>query len=764
MNPGLRTPHLDLALRDARRGIAAAWPLGDQVEAEKQVLFVRWLGIGVAAASLPFLHLGGRMYWVVAGATLYNLLFHFYVIPRRPGLLAPGYLTTAGDALLGGCAVFATGGLRSEFFMVYFLVAVVAAIRFGGTMALVSTGVVLASYTAIVMALGAPYDLTTLAEIVLRTGFVGVTGVFVGFVGDRARAAEAALQHELDRARQLLTEATGAIAAEVDLARALRTTAQWLLTLSGGGAAWVRLLAAEEPSGWPAAEPGAPADEGEAYHAGSADLVSRLARLARGEAGPQDQATPSALVAPMMYGGREIGSMAVAFPGRTQVDGTARALVESFAGRAAAALVNARSHRQASTDPTTGIANHRRFHHLLLQLEQRARQGDSAPTSVLMIDLDHFKDFNDTFGHQAGDRVLRRVARLLADAAADVPGATAARYGGDEFVILLPDTDREAAIACAERVLADFAAALQSGRDGLAPPVGLSAGVATIEPSAEDHQVLVGRADLAMYMAKRAGGGHVRCFEEDPASVEPLRAVMSHIAADLHAADRRPRPVGTASGSRAAEKVLAKEQGPVRPGGAVRALVAAIAAKDPALHLHCRNVARLSIRLGRTLGLSEREVQEVGIAGLLHDLGKINVPDAILQKPDRLSVDEADMIHRHAVRGAEVLNMLPGLVGVAAGVKHHHEQYDGQGYPNGLEGDAIPIAARIVAAADAYDAITADRPYRPGRPPGEALKMVLDAGGRQFDPRIVAALAGLVTRRLTAPETASMVAAIAQRR
>lgn len=761
MKPVPRSGHLDIAVPEAQRPFTAAWSLGGTLEAERWVLVVRWLGIGVATAALPFLHLGPRIYWVILGATLYNLLFHFYVIPRKPEILDNGLLTTTGDTLLSASAVFATGGLSSDFFVVYFLVAVVAAIRFGRGMAVLSTSIALATYTGIVLLLGAPRDLATVGDIALRIGFVGITGIFVGFVGDRARSAEAALEHELTRARQLLTDATVAIAAETDLGRALRATAEWLLTLTGGAAAWVRLQGTDDVVEVESGDGRPAADEGHASHAGGADLLPRLSRLARGEGGAPDPADPSVLVVPMTYGDREIGSLAVGFAGRTQADETARVLMETFAGRAAAALANTRSRRQASTDPNTGIANHRRFRQLLLELETQARQGDAIPVSLLMIDLDRFKEFNDTFGHQAGDRVLRRVARLLEDAAADMPAATAARYGGDEFVILLPGSGRGPAMGCAERVLAAFSAALQAG-DGLSPPVGLSIGVASVRPGEEDLQILVGRADLAMYMAKRGGGGRVRCFNEEDAPAEPLHAVMSRIAG-LHVASRRRRGEGAAQGARAAERAGGGEPGSVRPADAVRALVAAIAAKDPALHIHSRNVARLSIRLARTLGLSEREVQEIGIAGLLHDLGKINVPDAILQKPGRLSTDEIEMIRRHAVRGAEILDLLPGLVGVAAGVKHHHEQYDGKGFPSGLEGDAIPIAARIVAAADAYDALTADRPYRPGRQPGDALQVVLDAGGRQFDPRIVAALAGLVTRRLSVPETASLVAAIAQR-
>lgn len=754
--------HLDLRVPDRRATNAL---LGDPVQAERRVLLVRWLGIGVAVLALPFLHLGLRMWLVVLGATLYNVAFQFYVLPHRPGVLRRGYLTTAGDALLSAAAVYATGGLRSEFFLIYFLVAVVAAIRFGGTAALVSTAVALLSYTAICLELGAPLDGQTLATILLRIGFVGTTGVFVGYVGDRARAAEAALQRELDQAQQRLTAAGEAIAADLDLARALEATADWALRLGKGRAACVCLRVTEEVRDWVNQDAAGLPELGQAARPGAEDRLEALAAVVRatGPAGGDRGAPAGCAVVPLTYGAQEIGALAVALGEGGVLDGTLRALLESFALRAAAALTNARSfelvRRQASTDPTTGIANHRRFKQRLAELRDRT-PGTGGPTSLIMIDLDFFKEYNDSRGHQAGDRILRCIAQLLAATVGDA--GLAARYGGDEFVILLPDTDLGGAVECAERVLDNFNAAVREGREGLAEPVSLSAGVASLEAEeveGGDPQVLIGRADLAMYMAKRAGGGRVWPFEADLSVGEPLRALVANIATHLHRGARFARRSAT---GRASERGHGRDHGPTRPTEAVRALVAAIGAKDPELHWHCRNVARLSIRMARTLGLSEREVQDVGIAGLLHDVGKIGVPDAILQKPGQLDPGEFDIVHRHAVQGSEILDMVPGLMGVAVGVKHHHEQYDGGGYPQGLEGDAIPIAARIVAAADAYDAITADRPYRPGRPPREALRLVMDAGGRQFDPRIVAALAGLVTQRLSAGETAAQAASIAR--
>lgn len=697
------------------------------VRTERQIVLCRWLGILCAAPLAPFLFHGRELLlvWGVCGAAaLYSIAFLYYIIPRRPEWLVNGYVTSIGDTVLAGSVVAFTGGLHSEFYLVYYLIAVLCAIRFGGRRALLSIGVAALSYTLIVYADGAPRTSATAADICFRLGFAAVTAVFAGFVFDRARAAERQLDLAAVSAKQALSEATVALTRSLELPAVLREAAHWAARLAGARCAEVETHPPLELREW---------------------LWHHDERRTRTET--YEEAPARAAVAgiahefPVTYGTEAIGRLRVVVPGPAPLDALHRSVVETFAARCGPALANAWTFAavqlQALVDPTTGLANHRRFKEYLADCEREA-QARPRPLSILMLDVDMFKEFNDTFGHLAGDRALRRLGRLLADCVGD--RGLAARYGGDEFVAVLPALGTTGAADIADAVLERFRAALAEGVDGLAPPMGLSVGCATAAAGELDYQTLVGRADLAMYLAKRSGGG-VRVFdnlEED----DPLRSLVGSIAAQFSKvrasarSDRRAR-----SGTRAHRR----HPGPAHTSEVIQTLLVAIRSKDHALYVHCRNVARLCFRLARRMGLSAWEVHDVGIAGLLHDVGKICVPDAILQKPGRLEPHEMAVVRRHSVHGAEILAPVPSLAAVATAVRHHHENFDGTGYPDGLAGDGIPLPARIVLVADAYDAITSDRPYRAGRDPETALRILHEHRGSQFDPAVVATLTTLLT-------------------
>jgi diguanylate cyclase (GGDEF)-like protein len=457
------------------------------------------------------------------------------------------------------------------------------------------------------------------------------------------------------------------------------------------------------------------------------------------------------------YGGERVGLLRLVLPaGDAGLDPVRQTLIETFAERCGPALANAWTYAamelQALVDATTGLANHRRFKDYLSDLEREAGRRHE-PLSVLMVDLDMFKEFNDTFGHLAGDRALRRVGRILSECVGD--GGLTARYGGDEFVAVLPATDSHRAGEIAQAVLERFRQALAEGTDGLAPPVGLSIGRATATVSEADYQTLVGRADLAMYLAKRAGGG-VRAFE-DLGDDHPLRALVGSIMAQLTKVDLSALGEGRLGPRSPRRAHASRRAGPSRTAEVVRTLVVAMRTKDPALYTHCRNVARLCFRMARRLGLNAWETYDVGLAGLLHDIGKICVPDGILQRPGRLSDAEMEVVRRRAVQGADILAAVPTLVSVSLAVRHHHENFDGSGYPAGLAGDDIPLPARIVLAADAFDAMISDRPYRKGRTPAEALRILREGAGQQFDPRVVSTLTTLLAELgMAAPRAATV--------
>ena len=355
----------------------------------------------------------------------------------------------------------------------------------------------------------------------------------------------------------------------------------------------------------------------------------------------------------------------------------------------------------AATDPLTGLANHRAFHERLTGEAGRAERHQR-PLALVMLDIDRFKQVNDTFGHDIGDTVLCEVARRLR--AQTREGELIARIGGEEFAWILPDTDIAGAHEAAER-------ARRAVFEPPFPSVGtvtISAGVCDLARAGDTRQLLL-FADGALYWAKRQGRNLVCDYESGT-------------------------PASLSSGDHVAR--LERSQALV----AVRALARAVDAKDLSTRLHSSRVADLAVRLATARGWTPDQIAHLHEAGLLHDVGKIGIPDALLFKPGRLTPDEYEIVKQHVDLGVRILN---GSVSAeqSAWVRHHHERFDGLGYPDGLAGADIPEGARILALADAYDVMTSERPYKKGAlTPSQALEECRRQSGLQFCPEIVEAL------------------------
>jgi diguanylate cyclase (GGDEF)-like protein len=360
-------------------------------------------------------------------------------------------------------------------------------------------------------------------------------------------------------------------------------------------------------------------------------------------------------------------------------------VLESYAAQVALALGNARRYQDqrslAARDPLTGLLNHRRFHEAVAdEFERCARERFFS--SLVLIDLDHFKRVNDEDGHGAGDRVLRAAARALADVCRR--DDLAFRIGGDEFALLLPKLTEPGAAAVAGRVCAAI--------ELIDPRVGASAGVAVISPGETDKDTVIAHADRRLYDAKRRGP----------------RA-------------RRPGDGATMA-------------------AAVRLLSGALALHHGDTEAHSRTVGELAVAVAARLRLSPTEQEFVHHVAQLHDLGKLGLPPGLLDKPAQLTGAEWTLVRRHPADGAELLRRVEGLEPLAAAVQASHERWDGQGYPQQLRGEAIPLAARIVAACDALEAMTAGRPYRRSFTLSEAIGELRACSGSQFDPGVVEAL------------------------
>ncbi|HEX4466357.1 MAG TPA: diguanylate cyclase [Solirubrobacteraceae bacterium] len=367
----------------------------------------------------------------------------------------------------------------------------------------------------------------------------------------------------------------------------------------------------------------------------------------------------------------------------------------------------ARLYESARSDPLTQLANRRGFRETLdLELARARRRGGQM--TVIVCDLDRFKEVSDRGGHRLGDTALQRVAAILLRGKREIDSL--ARVGGGEFALVLPDTEEQGAFVTAERLRSEV-------RDEFCDasvPVTLSLGIASYPRAGETAAALLRATDEALLAARQNGCDRTM----------------------LHSPAMRSAPqLDGEGGDIAAERLLA----------VMLDLAEAVDLRFSGTARHSETVGRYAEMMASELGLSEEHIARVRLAGLLHDIGKVGVPDSILQKPARLSDDELAVIRRHPELGAQMLDHA-SLADVRQWVGTHHEQPDGHGYPQGLSGDAIPLEARIIAVADAYEAMTSDRSYRSSLDHEAAQRELQRCAGTQFDPRVVVALVSLLER------------------
>jgi diguanylate cyclase (GGDEF)-like protein/putative nucleotidyltransferase with HDIG domain len=352
--------------------------------------------------------------------------------------------------------------------------------------------------------------------------------------------------------------------------------------------------------------------------------------------------------------------------------------------------------RLALTDPLTGLGNHRHFHERLQHDLDKAQEEGFALT-LCLLDVDNFKQINDRFGHPAGDRVLAQVAARLRQ------GGEAFRLGGDEFALLLPRRDEHEGLSIARAVIERVA----ETESDFAGTLSMSAGIATYPQHGVERSELVRVADSALYLAKEQGKNTVRVYRPDVIELAELRRLAE-------GPDRAARLRAAAS------------------------LAHAVDARDAYTGSHSYMVGELAARVAKRMGLDGEAIELARLAGSLHDLGKLAIPEEILRKPGPLNEAERLVLERHPQIGYRMLDSL-GVEPVATWVLHHHERWDGNGYPERKVGGEIPLGARILFVADAYDAMTTDRVYRGRLSHDRAIDELERCAGTQFDPEVVAA-------------------------
>jgi diguanylate cyclase (GGDEF)-like protein len=410
-------------------------------------------------------------------------------------------------------------------------------------------------------------------------------------------------------------------------------------------------------------------------------------------------------VVPLKVRDRSLGTMLLLEAPQTSISADLLPLV---AAHLASALDNARRYEEAlqlaERDPLTGLFNHRGIHRRLAGEALRAQQSDSQ-LSLIMIDLDDFKVLNDTYGHVAGDSVLRQVSDAIRSVLrhADLAG----RVGGDEILLVLPNTGTAGARQLGERLRTALAERPYLTAEGEPIPVCLSLGVATLPDDASSVTELIEVADALLYASKQQGGNSTTW--SSTGSAHRVRGSMGMTVADR--------------------------------------LLDAVGARDHYTRRHSEDVVRNAVALGVELDLSEGSLRTLEVAAMLHDVGNLAVPTEFLRRPGPLTHEEEAVVRDHVSLGSELILDIPRLAEVVSAVSAHHERYDGSGYPAQTAGEDIPLLGRILAVADAYSAMTVDRPYRRSMTLAEVRKELLKNAGSQLDPGLVETFIQVLDRR-----------------
>jgi diguanylate cyclase (GGDEF)-like protein len=383
-------------------------------------------------------------------------------------------------------------------------------------------------------------------------------------------------------------------------------------------------------------------------------------------------------------------------------------LVFTLMNNAAVVIENARIYedakQQAITDGLTKLYNHRHFHEVLREYAERSDEA----FSIALLDVDFFKIYNDLYGHSAGDKALVKIADILR--ASKRKEDIVARYGGEEFAILIPGLEGEEAIKVTENIRKSVQNGFISTSD-VSEFLTISIGVACHPRHGKNVEEVLKFADYAMYEAKRSGKNQSLLYS----SQEELSAVTSE-AVDI-----------------------SQMQDSIKSAyiSAIYALAATIDARDHYTYGHSENVCRYAVSLATAAGFDEERIDIVKNSGLLHDIGKIGVPESILTKSSKLTPEEFDVMKKHVDISISIIKHVPNLTKVIPAILSHHERYDGMGYPRGIKGENIPLEGRCLCVVDAFDAMTSDRPYRKALTPESALEEIKRHSGTQFDPKLV---------------------------
>jgi diguanylate cyclase (GGDEF)-like protein len=461
------------------------------------------------------------------------------------------------------------------------------------------------------------------------------------------------------------------------------------------------------------------------------------------------QDSRSVLCIPVSYGETLLGVLNIESKRESAFTPDDKLILGTLADLLATALHNSfvfqKLQRQSITDGLTGIKT-RGFFLEAVQSEWKRASRSGRPFSVVLVDLDKFKEVNDSMGHLEGDLVLARVGRLLEQKCRQ--SNVVARYGGDEFIILMPETGMEQAQILSERLRLWVATDPMLNEHHISG----SFGVASFPAHGFSVEDIIRLADEGMYISKRAGGNcvsNVELFASDEGVAVKRQMIASFVEGFLQRDHNGPEHVE--------EAVSAL----IRIGGvgdnchvevlqeAVEALARASESREAHAAGHSERIVRCAEMLGQALDFPPEEMADLLFAARVHDVGKLFLPEKILNKPGPLTEDEFYLMKLHPQMGCELLATLPASERLQSAVEHHHEAFDGSGYPAGLRGEQIPFLARIISLADAFVNMTSERPFAPAKTTEEALAELEKLSGTRYDGMLVR----LLVRHLRAEKT-----------
>jgi len=730
------------------------------------VLLLRWLVI-IITSSLMLFSRGYRTSLSLHTLIILTLCLSNFILTFVPERIFSNkwfdYLFVLTDTAFVAAGIYMTGESSSEFYLVYFLV--IIATTFGSDLKAIirNTTIVSVVYT-IMLFQNRPLDTVIYDEgIMLRPPFLFVMSLFYGYLAQQAKAHYSkAIDLEAEKRKlEIILEITKSVSSTLNIQEVLRIIVTKVAEYIQADRCSIILVNEQQKEGYVVASHDTPEIDRlqidlnkypeifKAIESKEVVIISDIngdplmkeVREVLNQIGIK-----SLMVVPISYQDIVIGTLFLKVI-RKAHDFTQEDIkfCQVIANTSANAIKNAQLYEeirvQAKTDGLTRLLNHRAFLECYQEEVIRSKRTNK-PFSIIMIDVDDFKSINDSFGHQYGDRLLYELAQHLKDNTRGFD--IVARYGGDEFICLLPETTHDGGLLVAKRIIERFREKVRGGHVEMT----MSIGVSTYYYHTDDSALLLQLADQAMYLAKYRGGDQV--FSFDPSDTQNLRSWNKKVfetflvVKNLNRFDNRQEIAEDFIEQ--LRKMLSVGSSPQSLYEVVTSLSSALDARDHYTNGHSERVISYAKQIARELGMPMKHQEELVYLCLLHDIGKIGIPDHILNKPGRLTPEEFEIMKRHAEIGEKIISPIESLKSLKPLIRHHQEFYDGSGYPDGVRGEEIPLACRILAVVDTFDAMTTDRPYRKALPEEAAIAELRRCAGTQFDPMIVEVFIDILKR------------------